>query len=92
MTVRKSTNIPPPPQWLFIAIVVSALLPLLASICHAEPRPRAEQEKMLPPPKYDHDYIGDLLIIRKSSDELVLICSNALKPGQKALGCAVRSR
>ena len=86
MTPRKAVDIPPPPQWLFLAIAVAFFL-LSASTCHAGWRSRAEQEKYLPPPKYSN-YKGEYQILRASIYWITMICQNSLKyEHQEAVGC-----
>jgi hypothetical protein len=88
MTPRKATKIPPPPQWLFLAIAVAFVL-LSTSTCHAGWRSRVSQEKMLPPPQF-FQYWGDYEIHRIPIDEVTILCKNALKqPGQRAVACSM---
>src|SRR5262245_15877276 len=90
MTVRKSTDIPPPPQWLFLAIMVAFIF-LSASTCHAGWRPRIEQERMLPPEQFRY-YWGDYEIRRLGIDQITMICKNSLKQPDKtkAVACSMR--
>jgi hypothetical protein len=90
MTARKSTNIPPPPQWLFVAILVAFFL-LSISTCHAGWRTRASQEKMLPPAEYV--YTGEYVVLRIAVEQITVICHNALKKsGQRAVGCSFKQQ
>ena len=92
MTPRKATKIPPPPQWLFLAIAVAFLI-LSTSTCHAGWRSRAEQEKYLPPEKYSN-YAGEYQIMRASVYWITMICQDLPKNEsdeskyRESLGCA----
>jgi hypothetical protein len=90
MTPRKATKIPPPPQWLFLAILTAAALLYFSAIVHGEELPW-RQERLLPPVAFDRDYKdGELQIIRISFRYIAMICKSSLAPGQVTLGCAQR--
>jgi hypothetical protein len=86
MTARKPTKIPRPPQCLLLAIIMMLSVPVLV---HSLPLPRAQQEKLLPPAEYDHDYDGELLLVRMAAEDISIVCKRALAPGQTlTLGCS----
>src|SRR5262249_23480455 len=42
----------------------------------------------LPPGEFDHEYKGELKIVRGTQQELHAACPNSFLPGNNALGCA----
>ena len=44
----------------------------------------------LPPEEFDHEYKGQLTVIRGTQDDLRAACAGAFKPGYSAIGCAKR--
>jgi hypothetical protein len=55
MTGRKSTKIPPPPQWLFLAILICGLILFLSAQVKGEFSVEAmRQANLLPPAEFDH--------------------------------------
>src|SRR5262245_25302005 len=45
---------------------------------------------ILPPVEFDHEYKGVLKVIRGTQDELRNSCPGTFRPGNYAIGCAVR--
>src|SRR5262249_39262676 len=41
----------------------------------------------LPPPEFDHEYKGELKIVRGTQNDLRAACPNSFKPGNNAFGC-----
>ena len=45
------------------------------------------QLNYLPPPEFDHEFKGELKVVRGSQQELRTACPNSFHPGNIALGC-----
>jgi len=46
--------------------------------------------KYLPPEEFDHEFKGELTVKRGTQQELRIACPNTFRPGNLALGCALR--
>jgi hypothetical protein len=44
----------------------------------------------LPPEEFDHEYKGELKIVRGTEQDLRKACPNTFKPGNHAIGCTYR--
>jgi hypothetical protein len=53
--------------------------------------PMETQKRILPPPEYDHDYNGELTILRTLEPVVYRACRSVIKPGHSPLGCAQRT-
>jgi hypothetical protein len=52
--------------------------------------PMEFQKRILPPPEYDHDYDGELTILRTLEPVVYRACRTVIKPGRSPLGCSQR--
>jgi hypothetical protein len=50
--------------------------------------PMETQKRLLPPSEYDHDYDGELTLLRTLEPIVYRACQEVFKPGQRAIGCA----
>jgi hypothetical protein len=90
MTVRKFTLLYAAAILLSLPLAnAEKLLPPLPPPIEVPSRdPVALRKRHLPPAEYDHDYAGDLLVVRASDAEVRRLCYPNIKPGQAAIGCA----